>query len=46
MKRITVKLTEATLRRLREEARKTGRSIAPLLRERVETPSAAVRGSS
>ena len=38
MKGITVKLPEETLRRLQEEARSTGRSVAALIRERVETP--------
>jgi len=36
MKGITVKLPEATLRRLRQEARTTGRSVAALIRERLE----------
>lgn len=36
MKGLTVKLPEATLRRLRQEARATGRSVAALVRERVE----------
>lgn len=43
MRGITIKLPEATLRRLRQEARATGRSVAELVRERVEGP--AVRGS-
>lgn len=38
MKAISVKLPEATLRRLREEARVTGRSVSALIRERVEAP--------
>ena len=38
MKGITIKLPEATLRQLRNQARETGRSIASLVRERVETP--------
>ena len=38
MKGITIKLSEATLRRLRQEARATGRSVAALVRERVEAP--------
>ena len=38
MRGITIKLPEATLRRLRQEARATGRSVAALVRERVETP--------
>jgi predicted transcriptional regulator len=36
MKGITIKLPDATLRRLREEARATGRSVAALIRERLE----------
>ena len=36
MKGITIKLPEATLRRLQHEARATGRSVAALVRERVE----------
>jgi hypothetical protein len=36
MKGITIKLAETTLRRLRQEARSTGRSVAALVRERVE----------
>lgn len=36
MKGITIKLPETTLRRLRQEARATGRSVAALVRERVE----------
>lgn len=39
MKGITIKLAEATLRRLKQEARATGRSVAALVRERVETPA-------
>lgn len=38
MKGITIKLPEATLRRLKQEARATGRSVAALVRARVETP--------
>lgn len=38
MKGITIKLPEATLRRLQQEARATGRSVAALVRERLETP--------
>jgi hypothetical protein len=37
MKGITIKLSDDTLRKLREEARSTGRTIAALIRERVET---------
>ena len=36
MKGITIKLPEATLRRLKQEARATGRSVAALVRECVE----------
>lgn len=36
MRGITIKLPEATLRRLRLEARATGRSVAQLIRECVE----------
>jgi len=36
MKGITVKLSPTTLRRLREEAATTGRSVASLVRDRVE----------
>jgi hypothetical protein len=36
MKGITIKLPETTLRRLKQEARATGRSVAALVRERVE----------
>ena len=38
MKGITIKLSEATLRRLKQEARASGRSVAALVRERVEAP--------
>lgn len=38
MKGITIKLPETTLRRLKQEARATGRSVAALVRERVEAP--------
>jgi predicted DNA-binding protein len=38
MKGITIKLPETTLRRLKEEARASGRSVAALIRERVEAP--------
>jgi predicted DNA-binding protein len=40
MKGITIKLPEKTLRRLRQEARTSGRSVAALIRERVEAPLA------
>ena len=38
MKGITIKLPDATLRRLKQEARAAGRSVAALVRVRVETP--------
>ena len=38
MKGITIKLSETTLRRLKQQARETGRSVAALVRERVEAP--------
>jgi predicted DNA-binding protein len=37
MKGITIKLSDTTLRQLRHQARETGRSVAALVRERVET---------
>ena len=40
MKGITIKLPEATLERLREEARATGRTVAALVRERIEAEPA------
>lgn len=36
MKGITVKLPDTALRRLKQEARATGRSVAALIRERLE----------
>lgn len=39
MQGITIKLPETTLRRLKQEARATGRSVAALVRERVEAGS-------
>jgi predicted DNA-binding protein len=45
MKGITIKLPEATLRRLREEASASGRSVASLVRERVEAPYGEPAGS-
>lgn len=40
MKGITIKLPDATLRRLQREARDAGRSVAALVRERVDdTPA-------
>jgi len=38
MKGITIKLSDTTLRLLRRQARETGRSVASLVRERVEAP--------
>jgi predicted transcriptional regulator len=38
MKGITIKLPDATLRQLKEEARASGRSVAALVRERVGSP--------
>jgi predicted DNA-binding protein len=37
MKTITLKLPEQTLQRLKDEAKATGRSVAALIRERIET---------
>lgn len=36
MKGITIKLPETTLRELKHQARETGRSVAALVRERLE----------
>lgn len=36
MKGITIKLPASTLQRLRDEARATGRSVAAIVRERVD----------
>src|SRR5579872_4589619 len=41
MKGITIKLPEAVAQRLREQARQSGRSIAALIRERIEMPPRA-----
>jgi hypothetical protein len=38
MKGITIKLPEALARQLREQARQSGRSVAALIRERIEAP--------
>jgi type IV secretory pathway TrbL component len=38
MKGITIKLPEAVVRQLREQARQSGRSVAALIRERIEAP--------
>ena len=39
MKSITVKLPNTTLRQLKQEARATGRSVAALIRERLDVVS-------
>jgi hypothetical protein len=39
MKGITVKLPEPVVRQLRDQARQSGRSIAALVRERIEAPT-------
>ena len=36
MKGITIKLSEETLKRLEQEARATGRSVAAIIRDRVD----------
>lgn len=38
MKGITIKLPEAVARQLRDEARQSGRSVAALIRERIDAP--------
>ena len=43
MKGITIKLPETTWRRLTHEAHATGRSVAALIRERVETAESEAR---
>ena len=45
MKGITIKLTDTTLRQLRNQARESGRSVAALVRERVE-PAPDTAGES
>jgi hypothetical protein len=45
MKGITIKLSETTLKRLRQEARATGRSVAELVRERLEADPSRTAGS-
>ena len=45
MRGITIKLPEQTLRGLRDEARATGRTVASLVRERVETYQVREGGS-
>ncbi len=39
MKGITIKLPEAVVQQLREQARQSGRSVAALIRERIEGES-------
>jgi hypothetical protein len=39
MKTVTVKLPETTLQGLKDEAQATGRSVAALIRERIEIPA-------
>jgi hypothetical protein len=41
VKAITIKLPEPIFERLREQARATGRSVAALVRERLESPAPA-----
>lgn len=38
MRGITIKLPEAVARQLRDQARQSGRSVAALIRERIEAP--------
>jgi hypothetical protein len=38
MKGLSIKLPEAVARQLREQARQSGRSVAALVRERIEAP--------
>jgi hypothetical protein len=45
MNGLTIKLPESTLRRLRQEARATGRSVAAVVQERVEAPLGEAAGS-
>jgi hypothetical protein len=42
MKGITIKLPEATLRQLKQQARQSGRSVAQIVRQLVETPPGRV----
>jgi predicted transcriptional regulator len=42
MKSLTIKLPEPIARKLREQARESGRSVAALIRERLETPENVV----
>ena len=39
MKSLTIKLPEALARKLQEQAQQSGRSVAALVRERLETPA-------
>lgn len=39
MKGITIKLPETTVRKLRQQARQSGRSVAALVRELVDAPA-------
>jgi predicted DNA-binding protein len=43
MKGITIKLPESVAQQLREEARQSGRSVAALIRERLEAKASASR---
>lgn len=45
MKGITIKLPEETLERLRQEARATGRTVAELVRERIQASGDRDTGS-
>ena len=45
MKGLTVKLPDATLKRLRRQARATGRTVADLVRDRLEGEAEAVRAA-
>ena len=42
MKSLTIKLPEPIARKLREQAQESGRSVAALIRERLETPEDVV----
>ena len=42
MKGITIKLPEGVARQLRDEACRSGRSVAALIRERIEAPASDV----
>ncbi len=45
LKGITIKLSDATRRRLEQQARETGRSVAALVRERLDVPADRGGGS-